>query len=133
MLDGTEVEWAGEGRIDEEGQSLLFRDVGDRSQVDDPHQRVGWSFHEDRPGGFPYRLAPVPRLLGTDVTHLDAEPGQLLVEEVLGSAVNPTARDEVIAGPEDGEMGQGRGSHPTGDENGIVRSLEKSVLLREGQ
>jgi len=129
VLDRPEVEGTGEGGVDQQGQALFLRHVRDRTQVDHPHQRIGGGFHEDGPGCLAHSLAPVARLVGIDVGHLDPEAGQLFIEQVLGSAIDPAAGDQVVARAEHGKVGQRCGAHTTGQENRFFRSLQKRVLL----
>jgi len=133
VLDRTKVQWAGKRSVHQERQALFLRHIGYRPEIDDPKEWVGGSLDEDGPGRLPNGFAPVSGLLGIDVGDLDPEARQLVVEEMLRAAVDPGAGDQMIAGAKYSQMGQGRGAHAAGDEDGVLRSFEQGVLAGDLQ
>jgi hypothetical protein len=131
VLQRAEVDRAGEGAVHQEREPEFPCHVGDRAQVHHPHERVGRRLHEDRAGGLPHRLAPLPRMRRVGVGHLHPQPGQLLVEEPPGAAVDPAAADEVLARAEDREVRQRRRAHAAGAEERLLGALQQGVLRRQ--
>ena len=131
VLQRAEVDRAGEGPVHQEGEPELPRHVGDGPQVHHPHQRIGRGLHEDRAGRLPYRLAPLAGMLRVGIRHLHPQPGQLLVEEPAGPAVDPAAADEMFPGTEHGDVGQRRRAHAAGAEERLLGPLQLGVLRRQ--
>ena len=126
---GLKIEGTGKGGVHQQRESLFLRRVCDGPEIDHPHQRIGGRLDEDRASGLPHRLAPVPRLLGIHVCHIDPESGQLLIEQVLGASIDPAAGDQVIAWTQHRQVSQRGGTHAAGHEDGILGALEQGVLL----
>ena len=128
VLERPEIDRAGEGGVHQQRQAELLRHVGHRPQVHHPHERIGGGLDEDGAGGLSHRLAPEPGLVRAHVRDVDAEPAQLLVEELPGAAVDPAAAEQVIAGAKHGQVGEGGGAHAAGEEDRVLGALEQGVL-----
>ncbi len=131
VLQGAEVDGAREGRVHQEGQAGFLGDLRHRNQIEQAEQGIGRRLDENGAGGLADRPAPEPGLVGLDVADLDAEARELLVEEAAGPAVDPRARQQVVAGAEDGEVGQRGRRHPAGEEDGGLRPFHRRILLRQ--
>ena len=74
-----------------------MRDRGDVGDVEDVVLRVGDRLGEEGLGVRPRRRTPRIEVVGLlDEADLDAKPWQRVVEQVVGAAVEPRARDDVV-------------------------------------
>src|SRR5207244_11228719 len=75
---------------------------------------------------------PLPRFERIDEGYLDPEPTELALEELVGGAVDPLARDQVVAGTQHREVCERRGAHAAREEDRGLRSLEERQALGDG-
>src|SRR5436190_264859 len=73
----------------------------------------------------------VPATAPADERHLDAEPPEFLREQALHAAVDPLARQQMIARPQHRQMRQRDGAHPAREEDRRLRALERGEALRD--
>ena len=111
VLERPVVDGGRERRVHDQRHSLGLAELRDRLDVDHPQQRVGRRFDEDGARVLLERPLPGALLEGRDERHLDPEPAELLREQPVRAAVDPLAREQVIAGPEHREVGEGRRAH----------------------
>src|SRR5580765_2219097 len=102
VLEGAEIDRARERRVDDEREATLLREVADRPQVEYAAGRVDGRLHEDGAGLLAHALPPGARLHGIDERDVDAHRRELLGEQKPRAAVDPVAREEVVAGAEQG-------------------------------
>src|SRR5205823_1062053 len=63
--------------------------------------------------------------------YLDPEPPEFLCEQALHTAVDPLARQQMVARPQHRQMRQGDGTHPARQEDRRLRALERGEALRD--
>jgi hypothetical protein len=87
--------------------------------------RIAHRLHVDQAGVFIDSLTDTLRIGGIDELHLDAEPRQSVMEEIVGAAVEEAGGDDILAGTGDIEhrIGGSRlaGSHGQGADTAIKR------------
>ena len=89
----------GDGVVDDQRHAGVVRDRRDVGDVEDVVLRVGDGLGEERLGVRPHGRTPGLQIVGVlDEADLDADLGQRVVEQVVGAAVEPRARDDVVAG-----------------------------------
>ena len=89
----------GDGVVDDQRHACVVRDGRDVRDVEDVVLRVGDGLGEERLGVRPHRGPPRIQVVGVlDEADLDADLGQRVVEQVVGAAVEPRTRHDVVAG-----------------------------------
>src|SRR5207237_4179711 len=98
-------------------------------EIEHPQQRVGGRLHENRPRVLLEGPLPGPGLERADERHLDPEPPEFLREQALHAAIDPLARQQMVARPQHREMRQGDGTHPAREEDRRLRALESGEAI----
>src|SRR3989440_6737778 len=131
VLQRAEVTGRGKGRVHEQPAPPGLAQRGDRLKGEPPQERVGRRLHEDRTRVLLEGPLPGPRLQRADERHVDAEPPEFLREQALHAAVDPLTRQQMVAGPQHGQMRQGDGAHPAREEDRRLRAFERGEALRD--
>ena len=89
----------GDGVVDDQRHAGVMRNGRDVRDVEDVVLRVGDGLAEERLGVRSHRGPPGIQIVGVlDEADLDADLGQRVVEQVVGAAVEPRTRHDVVAG-----------------------------------
>lgn len=132
VLDGlAEVAAGTKGVVDNDGDALLVRGLGDRLKVGDVEARVADRLEVDGLGLVVDRGGNVLGLVAGDELGRDAEAGQDDLELVVGAAVEVGGRDNVVAGVGEGSDRQELRGLTGGSGDGGDTALEGSDTLLE--
>jgi len=113
-LQGPEIDGCREGGVDEGEQAMAPGESHDGFEIGDLHQGIGDRLDVDHTGLGPYQLVPAFGVLGIECGRLDAQAGQVFVDEGLGAAIDVLVSQEVIAATDDGQYGSGDRCHARG-------------------
>src|SRR3982751_6782279 len=105
MLDWPEIHGTRESRVHDEGDPFLFREVTHRSEIEHATGRIHGRLEKDRTRLLPHLPPPNASLRGIQQRDIDAERRELLHEESLCTAINPRAREQMVAGAQQREQG----------------------------
>ena len=111
---------------------MIMRQLGQRTHIGDLGQRIGRRFQEQHACLRAYRPLPV-RLIGHfGKAGIDAEPGQILVEEARGAAENRTRTDDMVTGAQQRHAQAGDRRHPRRGRDTGFTALQRGQALLEG-
>ena len=114
-LDRVDAIGRRHGVVDDERNPEFMGERRDALDVEHVVSRVGEHLTEVRPGVLLGGVAPLIEVVGIlDEGHLDAELGQSVMQQVVGSAVQRRRRHEVLPRLHDVEDGQRRSRLPRG-------------------
>ena len=133
VLERSDEIWRGDGVVDDQRDTVGVRDTGDALEVEDVQLRVGDRLRVERLGVRLHRRPPglqVVRVL--DEAHRDAELRQCVVQQVVGTAVEPRRGDDVVTGVGHGEQRDRLGGLPGGHQQRADAALECGDLLLDG-
>ena len=109
---GTEVDGAGEGVVDDRRQTFLARELDDLAQTRNAHQRVGDGLHQEHPRAGAQGLLPGVGALIVDEGIAQSEILRVLRQEVVRAAVQAAPGQKVVALLQERQDGRRHGGHP---------------------
>ena len=125
VLQRLEQVGGGNGIVHHERDAGVMGDLGNGFKVIHIVFRIAHRLHVDQAGIVIDSLTDVLRIGSIDELHLDAEPRQGVVEQVVGPAVEEAGGDDILAGAGDIEhrIGGSRlaGSHRQGADTAVKR------------
>ena len=139
VLDRAEQVRSREGRVDDQRDLVVMSDLCDRFDVDQVGVGVAQRFNEDRLGVGLDGFRKVLDVVGVYEGRGDAELGEGVCEEVIGSAVDRLSGNDVVAGLSKCLEGVGDGGCSGSDSQSANAAFEgcdssfKDVLSRVGQ
>jgi len=108
-LKGSKVHRRGERVVDHGEQIVRSGEVNNRRQVHYAEERIRHALDVDDTGRRAQQTLPGLRVGPVDEVAGDAQRRQLLRHEAVGAAVEAILGEEMIAGPEEGGVGNSNG------------------------
>ncbi len=123
------VDRARESRIHHKGYAALLGENRDLRDVDHTACRIHRRFDEYHARILPDRVAPHAPLIGIREAHLDSHGDELFGEEFARSAVDPGAREQVIARSQQREQRACRRAHSAREDKCRFSAFEHGNAL----
>ena len=109
---GTEIDGAGEGVVDDRHQPLLAGELDDLAQPWDPHQRIGDALDQEHPCVGTQGVGPGVGTLIVDKGVAQAEVLRVLRQEIVRPAVQTVPGQQVVALLQEGQDRRRHRRHP---------------------
>ena len=129
MRERAAIDRARERRIDHDRDAPLLGEDRQLRNVDHAARRIDRRLHEDHARVLPNRVAPYPPLIRIGEAHLDSHRDELFGEELSRSAVDPRAREQVIARAKKSEQRARSRSHSARQDQGRFGAFEQRDAL----
>src|SRR5947209_1500048 len=100
VLDRTQIDGTGERRVHDQRNARFLGDVTHGPQIEDAAGRIHGRLEKDRTRVLAQVTAPDTRLERIDERDFDAERAELTAQQRADAAVDPRAREQMIAWPE---------------------------------
>src|SRR5579864_1705783 len=86
-VQGTLIEWGGEGIVDQRGDLAVAGDVRDRTQVGKSHNGIAGSLYQDKLCVGAKRALESRRIALIYLGNFHAKPGQQVLEQIQRTAI----------------------------------------------
>ena len=125
VLERPEIHGRRERRIHDQRESFFLAERGDRLEIDDAHQRIGRCLEKDGARRLAHRALPGARLRGIHERDVDPELAEFFAKQPVHAAIDPFAREQMIAGAQHREVRERGGRHAAGEKERRVGAFDQ--------